>query len=287
MHVFKTVVECGGFSAAQSELGVGRSTISRQVAHLETRFGFKLCYRGRSGFKVTQHGEQALSHINQLLAAASDFATNIAAINDDFVGKIDVVMIDSSFNDPKNPMLKAISSFRKLAPQVKINLAVQSPSEIERGILDGSYHLGLTPTYRQLQELSYQELYIEKVALFAGQTHPLIADSENDKEHNFEDVLNHELVFRGYLEGEHLIDIKKQFAKGPTVFQTESVVALVSAGAYLGFLPVHLTQPGLVNILPQEFCYSCPVSVVMKRSRKHSGVTRAFLDLLEKHKIAS
>ena len=37
LAVFMTVVECGGFAAAQVTLNVGQSTISRQIGDLETR----------------------------------------------------------------------------------------------------------------------------------------------------------------------------------------------------------------------------------------------------------
>ena len=37
LKVFKAVVECGGFAAAETELNIGRSTISTHVANLEQR----------------------------------------------------------------------------------------------------------------------------------------------------------------------------------------------------------------------------------------------------------
>ncbi len=37
LRIFACVVRCGGFSAAQGELGMGQSTISTHIASLETR----------------------------------------------------------------------------------------------------------------------------------------------------------------------------------------------------------------------------------------------------------
>ena len=48
LAVFMTVVECGGFAAAQVALNVGQSTISRQISDLERRLGMRLCQRGRA-----------------------------------------------------------------------------------------------------------------------------------------------------------------------------------------------------------------------------------------------
>jgi len=279
-HVFCTVADCGGFSAAQGELGVGRSTISRQISHLETRLGYMLCYRGRSGFLLTQHGEQALALIRKFLSAAEQFAADMAAINDDFAGRINVAIMDYSFTDLQNPLLPAIGEFRTLAPNVEINLTVESPSVIERGLLDGSFHLGILPAYRHLDELIYSDLYEEKAGLYASRSHPLSEELDADLHLPIERITRYELVFRGYLEGEKLLKIKQQFRRGPTVFQTEAVAALIQAGAYLGFLPTHAASHELVSIRPDLFEYSIPICVAVSRSRRNSVITNAFLERL-------
>lgn len=278
LHVFRIVVECGGFAAAQGELGVGRSTISRQISHLETRLGLTLCYRGRSGFVLTQHGEQALALIRDFLAAADRFTFDLAAINDDFAGRIDVAIVDACYNDPRNPVLPAIQAFRALAPRVQINLTVESPSAIERGVLDGSFHLGIVPAYRHLDDLTYSELYREEVALFAGPGHPLLSEIADTPDLPMTQVLAHELVYCGYLEGEVMAKIKQRFRRGPTVLQTEAVMALVAAGAYLGFMPEHVAPSDFTSIMPAVFGYSAPICVVTSRSRRNSVITIAFLE---------
>ena len=49
LKLFRSVVECGGFAAAEGALGIGRSAISQQMADLEQRLGLRLCQRGRAG----------------------------------------------------------------------------------------------------------------------------------------------------------------------------------------------------------------------------------------------
>ena len=92
MRVFKAVIECGGLSAAQTELGVGRSTISRQISDLETRLGLRLCHRGRSGFYLTQQGRQAIEYIDKFLISTEDFASGIASISNQMVGNLEIGM---------------------------------------------------------------------------------------------------------------------------------------------------------------------------------------------------
>jgi DNA-binding transcriptional LysR family regulator len=56
LQVFRAVVACGGFSAAELELNINRSTISRHIKDLESRLNGTLCRRGRSGFALTEEG---------------------------------------------------------------------------------------------------------------------------------------------------------------------------------------------------------------------------------------
>ena len=58
LQVFKSVAECGGMAAAELELNIGTSTVSRHMKDLETRLGLTLCRRGRAGFALTAEGQR-------------------------------------------------------------------------------------------------------------------------------------------------------------------------------------------------------------------------------------
>ncbi len=285
LHVFRTVAKCGGFSAAQSELGVGKSTVSRQIGYLEDRLGFTLCHRGRSGFSLTQHGRQALEYIDEFLNSAEKFASNMAGINDDFVGSINVAMIDFTFGDKTNPMLGTIKRFHQRAPKISINLSIESPDQIEKGVIEGSHHLGILPDYRRIDGLRYDVLYKETVELFAGLEHPLGKLISMGHIPEMEDVVRHELVYRGYLEGEKLIHLKRQFPRGATVLQTESVLVLLEAGIYLGFMPSHCATENVVSVRPDIFRYAVPICVTTRNSRAKSLILQAFLEELVSDKV--
>jgi hypothetical protein len=75
LRVFKSVVECGGMAAAELELNIGTSTVSRHVKDLETRLGLVLCRRGRAGFALTAEGQQIYDETLRLLAGPTPSAT--------------------------------------------------------------------------------------------------------------------------------------------------------------------------------------------------------------------
>lgn len=82
LRVFKGVVQCGGMAAAELELNIGISTISRHVKDLETRLGLVLCRRGRAGFTLTPEGQTVYEETLRLLASMEAFRSRIDGIHD-------------------------------------------------------------------------------------------------------------------------------------------------------------------------------------------------------------
>lgn len=57
IRLFLRVVECGSFSAAAKEAGVGQSAVSKQIAALESRFNSQLLKRSSRGLALTDAGK--------------------------------------------------------------------------------------------------------------------------------------------------------------------------------------------------------------------------------------
>src|SRR3990167_5503840 len=77
LQVFKSVVDCGGMTAAELELNIGTSTVSRHVKDLEPRLGLVLCRRGRAGFALTPEGQRVYEETLRLLASVEGFRNSI------------------------------------------------------------------------------------------------------------------------------------------------------------------------------------------------------------------
>ena len=88
LRLFVSVVECGGFSAAQGELGLSQSSISQQMAKLETRLGYRLCSRGKGGFKITPKGEQLLSATRGLFQSIEAFRHQSNGVAGRLIGEV-------------------------------------------------------------------------------------------------------------------------------------------------------------------------------------------------------
>lgn len=69
---FTAVVECGGFSAAASRLGVSKSAVSKQVSRLEERLGARLLNRTTRRLALTEAGKAVHQHAMRILAEAEE-----------------------------------------------------------------------------------------------------------------------------------------------------------------------------------------------------------------------
>src|SRR3990167_5687518 len=148
LRVFKSVVECGGMAAAELELNIGTSTVSRHVKDLETRLGLTLCRRGRAGFALTPEGTQIYQEALRLLAGADAFRASVDEIHRRMGGQLHIAVFDTTASNPKAPLGEAIALFAAQAPEVELHLHVAPINAIERGVIDGQFQVGVIPGHR-------------------------------------------------------------------------------------------------------------------------------------------
>ena len=136
LRVFRAVVDCGGMAAAELELNIGTSTVSRHIKDLETRLGLTLCRRGRAGFALTPEGQKIYERTTALLAATDAFRSGVDEIHERMGGQLHLAMFDKTASNPQAHIAQAIALFTEQAPDVALNLHVATLTAIERGVLE-------------------------------------------------------------------------------------------------------------------------------------------------------
>jgi DNA-binding transcriptional LysR family regulator len=154
LRVFKAVVDCGGMAAAELELNIGASTVSRNVKDLETRLGLRLCRRGRGGFASTPEGDRVYREILQLLGSVEAFRGSIDDIHRRMGGRLELAIFDKTATNTEARIHLAVAQFAALAPEVKLSVHVDSINGIERGLIGGAFHVGVMPVHRSSKTLS-------------------------------------------------------------------------------------------------------------------------------------
>lgn len=283
LRVFKSVVECGGMASAELELNIAVSTISRHVKDLETRLGLVLCRRGRGGFALTPEGEHIYQSALRLLSATDDFRSNLHDIHRRLGGDLHVALFEKTASNPEARIANAVAAFRRLAPQATLHLHVGSIGMIERGVLDGQYHLGIIPEHRRSDSLLYQDLFGETMLLYAGQGHPWFSFG---KQHlGWDDLRQQDLAALGYHSPNMELTHARRLGRAASASDQEAVATLVLSGAFVGFLPDHYAEPfvragRLRAVAPEVLRYTCRFSSIVRRSPAPLRLTQAFLDAL-------
>jgi len=284
LRVFRTVVDCGGMAAAELELNIGTSTVSRHVKDLETRLGLTLCRRGRAGFALTPEGEKIYAQTTQLLAATEVFRSGVDEIHQRMGGALHVAVFDKTAGNPQCHIAQAIALFTRQAPDVALNLHVGTLTAIERGVLDGTFHIGIIPSHRSSDMLEYTPLFDEAMALYCGADHPLFA--QKSVVLTWESLREQRFAGLGYHSPNMELTQRQRLPRTATGFDQESIATLILSGQFLGFLPDHyaesFVQKGQMRALePGVLRYDCQFLAITRRSPQPSRATRSFQACLE------
>lgn len=285
LRVFKSVVECGGMAAAELELNIGTSTISRHIRDLEVRLGLTLCRRGRAGFALTSEGQQIYAETLRLLAGADAFRASVDEIHRRMGGQLNIAVFDKTASNPQAHLGPAIALFTEMAPDVNLHLFVAPLNSIERGVIDGQFQVGIIPGHRSSETFVYQELFDETMLLYCGAQHALFRGEPASM--GWEDLSAHAFAGLGYHSPNMEVSQQRRLLRTATGYDQESIATLILSGKYLGFLPDHYASAFVQSrqmraVREGLFCYACSFFSIVRRTPRPSRATLAFQECLHK-----
>ncbi|WP_028223573.1 LysR family transcriptional regulator [Paraburkholderia oxyphila] len=279
LRVFVAVVEAGGVSVAQTTLNVSQPTISAQLSTLETRLGYRLCERGRSGFRLTEKGERLYELATTLLAAAEEFALKARHLDRKLVGTLGIGLIGHTPISQNARISEAIASFKKRDEAVRFSISVKSPGELEEQLLNGEIQIAVGYFWHRVPTLEYTPLFVERQIAYCGRGHPLFGRAGKLAP---AEVADHEWVWRTYPtpEAQHSTTANKVSAQADNM---EAVSLLILSGHHLGYLPQQFAAPhvrrGLLAALnPKELTYEVTFHMVTQKRSSHDPIVQAFLE---------
>ena len=287
LRVFKAVADCGGMAAAELELDIAMSTISRHVKDLEERLGLVLCRRGRAGFALTPEGEKLYAAAGQLLAATESFRGSLHDIHQRMGGDLHVAVFEKTASNPEARIAEAVARLRGEAPQLTLHLHVGTIAMIERGVMDGQFQLGVVPEHRRSESLVYDDLFGETMRLYAGKGHPWFR--AHRQPFDWADLRRQQLAALGYHSPNLMLAHARHLEREASASDQEGVATLVLSGTYVGFLPDHYAEPfvragRLRAVAEQTLNYRCRFSCVHRREPAPSRAAQAFREaLLQAH----
>ncbi|CAN7724773.1 MULTISPECIES: LysR family transcriptional regulator [unclassified Ensifer] len=253
LRVFASVVQHGGFSAAQSALGMTQATISTHMRHLEERLGLRLCSRGRSGFLLTDEGRLVYEAALELFGSLEKFQGRIGEAQGELTGSLSFGTVDAMITNRNLDLQGALAAFHAKAPRVHLEIDVAAPQVLHQGLLNGTYQIVLMPSVGSVTpHFRSQPAFSEMQKLYCAEGHPLFATPDGD----LTDAVLETQSFAGrtYMLNETICGVNFTWAAATP--HMEGTLLLLLSGAYIGFLPDHYAdewvRDGRLRLLAPE-----------------------------------
>ncbi|MFB9887381.1 LysR family transcriptional regulator [Balneatrix alpica] len=285
LRIFKTVVDCGGFSAAEVELNISRAAISIAIADLEKRLGLRLCQRGRGGFALTDEGAEVHTAALQVLSALESFKTHVNALHAQLKGELNIGITDNLVTMPHMRITHALAALKQRGAEVRINIHMLPPNEIEIAVLDGRLQIGIIPELRPLPSLNYLPLYTEEALLYCSQQHPLF--DGDDQQLNDKTLAKVDAVLPAYAQTADIKALQQCLKASATATDREGIAFLILTGCFIGYLPTHyaelwVNQGAMRPLAPERYRYQTGYFAVTRKGDRPHLVLETYLQELER-----
>jgi DNA-binding transcriptional LysR family regulator len=168
------IARTGSFSRAAEELRITQPALSRSVAAIEQRYGFRIFERGRAGASPTAVGAMVLADAEALLRDARALQQNLHLYAQGDAGKVAIGM---------GPLIASLT-LRNLAtrllterPRLQLRCSVKSPDVLLAELMSGGVEMVFCATepVPHTPEITIQPLGAITLALIVRAGHPLAA----------------------------------------------------------------------------------------------------------------
>ncbi|MBU2971364.1 LysR family transcriptional regulator [Pseudoalteromonas sp. C2R02] len=285
LRIFVCVVEHGGFAAAETALGVTRSTISVHMSNLESRMKLKLCLRGRGGFSLTEDGQAVYRAVISLFDSLNDFSLLVGTLGKELSGELVILCADQLDHAKQQKMAQVIQEIHDSSPNLHLVLDGDSISNIEKSLLKDKAHIGIFPDYQQIEGLSYTPLCNEPIYLCCAHSHPFF--NKVDTLITDEDLASALAIHPGIdidLSGKNQLTKLNLAAKA---YQFDTRKSMILSGRYIGYMPQsyiqHELNMGLMRIIqPSSLTYQFNLSLVSKKSPREINKVKLLSDVFSR-----
>ena len=280
LRIFVSVVEHGGFAAAENALGITRSTISVHMSNLETRMKLTLCLRGRGGFSLTEDGQAVYRAVINLFDSINDFSLLVGTLGKELSGELVILCADQLDNSKQKRLSKVVRNIHDHSPNLHIVLENDSIANIEKALLNDKAHIGLIPEFKRIDGLNYQALFEEPIYLCCAKEHHFF--DRLDSQISPEELAQTPAIHPGIEVDSQGREQLKKLNLAAKSYQFDTRKTMILSGRYLGYMPQSYIQAelnaGQIRIIqPSKLTYQFNLSLVSKKFPREIKKTKLLI----------
>jgi DNA-binding transcriptional LysR family regulator len=281
---FLEVAKVRNFSRAASILYRTQPTLSQQIQRLESEFGGKLFDRDFKAVRLTQAGTTLRRYAEEILALRTEALDAIGQIKVNPSGNLRIGTNDATC---LYVLPNALASYRRLYPQVQVNIYRNFSHKIIEKILEGNLEVGIVSLPRTIRGMEVVPIFSGELKVLLPPDHPLVGR----KEITAEEISFYPLLLPKTGRTRKLIDnllrpYKKSLQISMELASVEIIKKYVSVGIGISLLPEAFAQAevaaGTLKFVPVRGTKLFrELGLAYRRASELSLPARAFLDMVK------
>lgn len=169
LEVFCKIVELRSFSRAAEAVLLTQPTVSGHIKALETELGLRLFDRAGRTVTPTRAGELLHSYARRILALRDEAQQ---AINEHKGGLKGHLTVGGSSIPGAYILPPLVAAFKRAHPDVTMTLHVIDSREIIRGVIEGTYEVGMVGARFEEGRVHYESFTQDELVLAVPAGHP-------------------------------------------------------------------------------------------------------------------
>jgi len=245
LRYFIAVAEQLSFTEAAKRLYHSQSSISHQIADLETTLGVKLFVRDKHSVSLTSAGKTLLFEAHALIAKTEEAVQKTRQSACGSMGTLNIGFLSLSV---VRVMPQLLGTFRASYPKIEIKLDQMNPGQISEGLEQEELDLGFTRSISRSRSsgLTWRRLYVEKVCAAVHETHHFAKETTI----SLSELSRESFVSINRAQSPGLFDLTLRLCSSrgfsPNILSRhqhmETVLCLVEAGIGISILPRSFEQ---------------------------------------------
>lgn len=170
LHVFRTVVDAGGITAAANRLHRVQSNVTARIQKLEEDLGVLLFARVGKRLQITPAGRTLLDYAHRLLALADETR---AALQEDAPPR-GLLTLGTMESTAGVRLPGPLAEYHRRYPEVRVELHTGSPRELMAKVLAGESDAALVAEPVSESRLATLAVFDEELVLVTAADHPVV-----------------------------------------------------------------------------------------------------------------
>ena len=169
LEVFCRIVELRSFSRAAEAVSLTQPTVSAHIKGLEAEVGLRLFDRIGRAVAPTQAGELLYGYARRVLVLCAEARQAL----DEHKGGLQGHLTVAGSSIPAAYVLPGlVAAFKRKHPAVTLTLAAGDSRSVARGVMDGSFELGVVGARFEEGRLAYERFTEDELVLAVPAGHP-------------------------------------------------------------------------------------------------------------------